>query len=49
MRKCAIELDVSWEDRPEKRGKFGVEACDRGCGMEMGVGDTFVGGLSTDI
>ena len=42
MRKWAIEPEVSWEDRPEKRGGFDVEGSDRGGGMEMGVGGTSI-------
>ena len=41
---------MSWEDTPEKRGRFDVEVSDRGCRMEMGVGGTsIIGELSTAI
>ena len=50
IRKCAIEPDVSWEDRPENRGGFDVEASGWGCNTETGTEDTsVVGGLSITI
>ena len=50
MRKCAIEPEVSWEDRPEKRDRTrnDVEPSDRGCSIE-GNTSSVGGGLSTAI